>query len=359
MKPIIVPFFISHRGCLQRCVFCDQTTISGSNGDVPTPAEIQAKIIAYSDTARGRPVEAAFYGGTFTALPLPVQQRLLQSLQPLIAGGTLKAVRVSTRPDAVDTDVVSFLAEMGVRTVELGVQSMDDEVLARAGRGHTSAATIDACRALYGKGLTVGVQLMVGLPGDTPEGARASLRQVLDLKPAFLRIYPTLVIAGTRLEELYRAGEYSPLTLDEAVRCCKVLLHEALRAGVPVIRSGLQDSPELQTPGNVVAGPHHPAFRQLLDGELFYDLMLELTGEVPDDRLLTLVCAPSRVSDVAGQRRENIRRLWRLRGLKIVAIKADPHFSPLDLQVMTGAFVRKGNIVHNLAYRTEVSSRDC
>lgn len=356
MKPVIVPFFVSHRGCPHRCVFCDQTTISGSCGELPTPSDILAKISAYRDTASGRPIEAAFYGGTFTALPLPVQRRLLLPLQPLIAGGTLKAVRVSTRPDAVDPDIISFLAEMGVRTVELGVQSMDDGVLVRAGRGHTVAASIDACRLLHGAGLSVGVQLMVGLPGDTPAGALASLRRVLDLNPTFLRIYPTLVIAGTRLAELFRAGEYVPLTLDAAVRCCKVMLHESLRAGVPVIRSGLQDTSDLRTPENVVAGPHHPAFRQLLDGELFYDLMLELAGESPDDRPLTLVCAPSRVSEVAGQRRANIERLHRARGLMIAAIKADSHFSPLELQVMSTSFVRKGHIVHNLDYRAEVSS---
>jgi hypothetical protein len=199
---------------------------------------------------------------------------------------------------------------------------------------------------------------MVGLPGDSPAGAIASLRRVLDLKPTFLRIYPTLVIAGTRLEDLYRAGEYTPLTLDGAVGCCKVMLHEALRAGIPVVRSGLQDSPELRTPGNVVAGPYHPAFRQLLDGELFYDLLLELTGEAPAERPLTLVCAPSRVSDVAGQRRANLRRLCRSRNLKISGIKSDPLLSPMELWVWSDSFVRKGNIVHNLNYRAEVSLLD-
>ncbi len=356
MKPLIVPFFISHRGCPHRCVFCDQTTISGSPGDIPSSTEILAKIAAFRDAAGERPVEAAFYGGTFTALPLSVQRRLLLTLWPLIVSGGLHSVRISTRPDAIDPDMIPFLRDMGVRTVELGVQSMDDRVLGGAGRGHDAAATVSACRALQKAGVSVGVQLMVGLPGDTPAGALVSLRRVLALHPAFLRIYPTLVIAGTRLEELYRAGEYTPLTLEGAVRCCKVMLLEALRAGVPVIRSGLQDSPELRDPGKVVAGPHHPAFRQLLDGELFYDLMLELAGEAPAYRPLTLVCAPARVSDVTGQLRSNIRRLWRSRGLRIAAIKTDPHFASLDLQVMSDSFVRKGNIVHDLTYRTEVSS---
>jgi histone acetyltransferase (RNA polymerase elongator complex component) len=358
MKPLIVPFFISHRGCPHRCIFCDQTTISGSAGDIPATAEILAKISAYRDTAAGRPIEAAFYGGTFTALPCSVQQRLLQPLQPLIVAGTLQGVRISTRPDAVDPDIVHFLKEMGVRTVELGVQSMDDGVLARAGRGHTAADSATACHALQAAGMAVGVQIMVGLPGDTPARALASLRRVLALKPGFLRIYPTLVIAGTRLEGFYQAGEYAPLTVDGAVRCCKILVLEALRAGVPVIRSGLQDTPELRNPGNVVAGPHHPAFRQLVEGELFFDLLLELTGEAPHDRPLTLVCAPSRISDVAGQRRANVQRLYRSRGLKIAAIKGDPLFSPLDLQVTSDSFVRKGNIVHDLAYRAEVSPLD-
>ncbi|HYS43420.1 MAG TPA: radical SAM protein, partial [Geobacteraceae bacterium] len=191
MKPLIVPFFIAHQGCPHRCVFCDQLKISGAAETVPTPAELLDKIAAYRDYAGGRAMEAAFFGGTFTTLPVSLQEQLLLPLQPLLESGALSSVRVSTRPDAVDHRTAEFLWEMGVRTVELGVQSMDDDVLSRAGRGHTACDAETACRLLAKGGFRLGVQLMTGLPGDTAETALVTLRQTLALKPDFLRIYPT------------------------------------------------------------------------------------------------------------------------------------------------------------------------
>jgi len=353
MNPLIVPFFISHRGCSHRCVFCNQATISGSDGTFPSTVEVVAKIDAYRRTAGGRPLEVAFYGGTFTALPRLVQQRLLHPLQSLLASGTVASVRVSTRPDAIDQDIAATLRDMGVGVVELGVQSMDDRVLENAGRGHTAADVAAACGVLHREGVAVGIQLMVGLPGDSPGGSLETLRRVLDLKPAFLRLYPTLVMAGTELAEMYRNGVYQPLTLDEAVGCCKVLLHEALRADVPVIRCGLQDTPALGKTGSCIAGPHHPAFRQLLDGALFYDLMVRLAGDVPVAEKLVLTCAASRVSAVAGQRRTNLQRLHRECGLRVAAIREESGFSPCELGMSAGNFVRKGNLVQDLTYRME------
>lgn len=359
MKPLVVPFFITHKGCPHRCIFCDQATISGSAGDFPNAADIRSRISAYRSHAEGRPIEVAFYGGTFTALPHSVQKTLLDPVQQFITDGTVASVRISTRPDAVDPEIASFLVMMGVKTVELGVQTMDDAVLDRAGRGHASVDTIAACKILQDQALAVGVQLMTGLPADTPGGARASLRRVLDLKPAFLRIYPAVVIAGTGLEELYRRGDYAPMSIDEAIQCCKVMLHDALRRAVPVIRCGLQDSAELRHPGAIVAGPHHPAFRQLVEGELFFDLMLSLVDGMPADHPLTMICSPSKVSEAAGHRRMNLLRLTRMRGLRVAAVRGEPSFSPIELMVAAGDIVKKGNIVHDLHYPEEVCAVGC
>jgi histone acetyltransferase (RNA polymerase elongator complex component) len=355
MKPLLVPFFISQQGCSHGCVYCNQKTISGSPGQLPSPGEIVSRLGDYRATAEGRQLEVAYYGGTFTALPAADQERLLQPLQPLLASGAVSAIRVSTRPDAVDPAVSAFLREMGVRTVELGVQSLDDRVLARAERGHTAADALAAIGVLQRTGLKVGVQLMIGLPGDTHGGALLTVRRVLACKPSFLRFYPTLVIAGTPLEKSFLTGEYVPMTLDEAVGCCKSMLHEALRAHVPVVRGGLQDTADLRYPGNLVAGPHHPAFRQLVEGELFFDLMQALTREVPAGSELTLVCAPSRVSEVVGHCRVNVKRLREGRNLRVAGIREEKLFSAHELQIVAGDHVRKGNIVDNLNVHMEVT----
>jgi histone acetyltransferase (RNA polymerase elongator complex component) len=349
MKPIIVPFFIAHQGCPHQCVFCDQVKISGGAEAVPAPDELRATIAAYRETSRGRPLEAAFFGGTFTNLPDHLQEFLLGALQPLMAAGDLAAIRISTRPDAVDSRTVSFLRRMGVGTVELGIQTLDDGVLARSGRGHTARVAEDACRLLSASGFRVGAQLMPGLPGDTPATALATLRRTLELRPDFIRIYPTLVVAGTELERLYRSGAYLPLDLDAAVALCKVMLLESMRANVPVVRIGLHGSGELQANGSVVAGPCHPSFRQLVESALCYDLMASLAASLPPGTPVTIHAAPTRLSDVAGQRRANIIRLRTEQGHDVAAITSDPRLSRLELRLTAGDSERKGTML-NLKY---------
>ena len=353
MKPVIVPFFIAHQGCPHTCVFCNQVKISGATAMLPSPAEMLGRIALYRRTSGERRVEAAFFGGTFTSLPLTLQEQLLTPLQPLLEKGDLAAVRVSTRPDAVDRETAEFLISRGVRTVELGVQSLDETVLALAGRGHTARDAENACRILADAGFRVGLQLMMGLPGDTPAKARATLRRAIGLGPDFFRIYPTLVIAGTELERLYRAGAYAPMTMSDAVSLCKVMLHEALKAAVPVVRIGLQTTGDLQPGGAVVAGPCHPAFRQMVEAELFFDLMSKLAREFPPDRKVILTSAPSRVSDVAGQGRANVRRLRDTQGIDIAAIKADPGLSSMELRMENDTLTRMGNMLLDLSYTGE------
>jgi histone acetyltransferase (RNA polymerase elongator complex component) len=356
MRPLIVPFFIPHQGCPHRCVFCDQVKISGEGGDLPNVGELLDRIAAYRASGRRKSVEVAFYGGTFTTLPRPVQERLLLPLQPLVARGEINSIRVSTRPDAVDSKSAEFLVQMGVGTVELGVQSMDDDILTLAGRGHTALHTVESCRTLRNAGVAVGMQLMPGLPGDTEEKALASLDRVLALRPDLLRIYPTLVIAGTKLAALYRTGSYTPLSLAEAVRLCKIMLHAALAAEVKVIRIGLQPTRELESSGTILAGPYHPAFRQLVESALCYDLLDKLTEGIPAAAPVIVSCAPSRVSDITGQRQGNQERLLRERGVRIVAFKGDPTLSPLEILVQTGQEIKRGNIMRDLDYSEEGGS---
>jgi histone acetyltransferase (RNA polymerase elongator complex component) len=350
MAAEIVPFFISHRGCPHRCVFCNQEKISGSGGRLPSEAEIRDAISSRLEANGMRPVEVAFYGGTFTSLSKEEQRGLLDPLQPLIGSGGVSSVRVSTRPDAINGEISAFLAEMGVGTVELGCQSMDDEVLAQAGRGHTAMHTIEASMAVKKAGLSLGIQLMPGLPGDTMEKSLASLERALALNPDFLRIYPAVVIEGTGLADLYREGRYQPMALEEAVQLCKVMLHRALEAGVRVVRMGLQASPELDSPGTVLTGPYHPAFRQLVEAELCYDLLVQLIRGLPEADLVSINCAPSRISDVVGHRRGNLQRLSEEHGVEVVAVRGDGSLGPQEVMVVHGEIRRRGNIIKDLDY---------
>lgn len=345
MKPLIVPFFISHQGCPHKCVFCDQERISGQSSWLPATAEVLETIERFAASAVGRPLEVAFYGGTFTSLPRGEQDRLLAPLQPLIAKGRVASVRLSTRPDSVDDDTARFLAGRGVTTVELGVQSMDGEVLESAGRGHGAAHVERAFASLGSAGVAVGAQLMPGLPGDTPEKSLESLDRVLALGPACLRIYPTVVLAGTRLADLWRSGSYSPLGLDDAVFLCGAMLRRCLAANVPVIRIGLQPTEELERPGTILAGPWHPAFRQLVESELFRGLLERLAMDVPAGSGIEVACSPRRISDVAGQHRCNISRLRERFGVVVRRIVGDNRLPPYDLEISCSGKIIAGSVL--------------
>jgi len=296
-------------------------------------------------------VDVAFYGGSFTSLPREDQLLLLGPLQNLLAAGDVSSIRISTRPDSLDAPAAAFLSESGVRTVELGVQSMADSVLAQSERGHCAADVEQAVSCLKNEGISVGLQLMPGLPGDTRAISVTSLARALALRPDFLRIYPTLVVAGTSLARLHAEGSYRPLPLGEAVSLCKILLHHALLAGVPVVRMGLQPTTDLETAGTILAGAYHPAFRQLVEADLCYDLLEKLILHDADGgELLTVLCSPARIADVVGQKRSNIQRLMRERGVRIDRVQGDFRLSPFDIVVEGANGIRKGSIIKDLRY---------
>jgi histone acetyltransferase (RNA polymerase elongator complex component) len=344
MNRVTVPFFISHQGCPHTCVFCDQRSISGSSGTLPDGDGIGARIRTWRASAHGRPLEVAFFGGTFSALPRQVQQRLLAAVRPFLLSGDVESIRISTRPDSLDAGSVQWLAGQGVRTIELGVQSMVDAVLEASGRGHGSSSSLDAIQCIRGCGLVAGAQLMPGLPGDTPATARSSLERVLDAGADFIRLYPVVVLRGTELARRYLEGSYRPLTLQEGVTICKDLLRIALRRGIPVVRIGLQDDDGLRK-GAVLAGCWHPALGYLVQCELFCDLLLRLTASLPDrSRPITVSCHPSRLSTVIGHRRDTMIRLQR-QGLRIGKVQADLSLSPLTCRVSAACGSALGSIV--------------
>lgn len=354
MKRVIVPFFIAHQGCPHQCVFCDQHTLTGQAGALPQPAEILGSIAAWCASSRTESVEVAFYGGTFTALPLEQQQRLLEPLQPLLAAGRVRAVRVSTRPDAVSETIAAMLRAAGVTLVELGVQSLHDHVLAAAGRGHSAADTLSAFTLLRAAGLQIGAQLMPGLPGESATEALDSFRRVMALKPDLLRIYPTVVLRGTELEQLYLQGRYQPLSLAAAVSLCKIMLQEAARAGIPVIRAGLQPTGDLAVGAQIVAGPYHPAFRQLAEAERWYDLLQQLTAVFERGAALTVHAPPARIADIVGQKRGNLVRLTAQTGREIMGVRGDADLAPGAIRITDGRRSISGEILRDLSYEVSL-----
>lgn len=347
MKAVTVPFFISHQGCPHTCVFCDQRAISGSRGSLPDRQQIHAAIASWRRSAGGRPLEVAFFGGSFTALPEQVQDELLTPVRPFLESGVVRSIRVSTRPDYVDGAVVCRLAGQGVSVIEIGVQSMDDDVLALSGRGHDAAASEVALRCIGERGLAAGAQLMPGLPGDTPAGALRSLERVIAAGATFVRLYPVVVLEGTELARRYRAGDYRPPDLEQGIALCKRLLHKAMEAGIDVIRIGLQAGDGLNDT-TVLAGCWHPALGQLVRSELYFDLLRQLTLALPDDAPFVVACRSSRISDVIGQKRRNLARL-RPSGASI-PVRPDDSLLPEEVVVEYLEQCCRGSIVNDLNY---------
>lgn len=207
--------------------------------------------------------EVAFYGGSFTALGRDTQVKYLRAAYRYVKAGLIEGVRISTRPDAISEDTLSALKAYKVDTVELGAQSMSDEILRLCARGHTSLDTIRAVSLLKKNGFKVGLQFMPGLPGDTAASAVETAERIIGLKPDFARVYPTVVLKGTPLHKMYLEGKYLPWSLEEMVRVCRIISRLFKESGIPIIRMGLQDTPELA--GSIISGPYHPSFRSLVE----------------------------------------------------------------------------------------------
>lgn len=295
-----------HEGCPQNCSFCNQRRISGTPAP-PTPEEVRLLLqrAAADLGARVQTAQIAFFGGSFTAIARPYMQALLQTAADAVRRFGFMGIRCSTRPDAVGGDIPALLKRYGVTAVELGAQSMDDAVLCACKRGHTAEDVRSAAACIHAHGFELGLQMMTGLPGDTPEKSVETMRALLALSPDTMRIYPTVVLENTALCDAFHAGTYTPQTLDEAVALCALLLQMAEQAGVRVIRVGLHASEALE---NRVAGPYHPAFRELCESRIFLDTLrrdLEKRGI----RETVVHVAPKRLSAALGQRRGNLAAL--------------------------------------------------
>ncbi len=294
--------------CPQQCSFCDQQKISGKS-KYPDLQEIKATIDKYltSFTENDREVEIAFFGGTFTGLPLSKQQEYLSVAHEYLKKGEIHGIRLSTRPDYIDEENLHLLKKLGVTTIELGAQSLDDEVLRSCNRGHTVAQVETASEMINRFDFTLGLQMMIGLPGDTYQKSIATTHKIIDLGAKETRIYPCLVIKGTQLAEEFHRGLYEPLTMDEAVKLSAELTLLFETANVKVIRLGLHRSEDLQQ-GSMLAGPYHISFKELVMTEV-WSRMLANELENIDSNNFQLFVAPKQLNFAVGYGMKNKKML--------------------------------------------------
>ena len=316
----IIPVFVPHWGCPNDCVFCNQRRITGQR----EPATAQTVTDAMQQAAAlppGAKRQLAFYGGSFTAIPTEQQETLLAAAKAYLDRGELTSIRLSTRPDAIDGAVLRRLKHYGVETIELGAQSMDDRVLALAGRGHTAADVANASRAIKAAGFQLILQMMTGLPGDSDEGAVETAKKLIALRPDGVRIYPTVIVKDTALCDLWRAGRYREHSVEDAVRVCARLLPLFETAGIPVIRLGLNPTEELSG-GDAVGGAYHPALGELVKSRLYRNRAEALLAGIEPGASVSFGVNSRELSQMIGQHRENLRWLrekYGLRELKIVS----------------------------------------
>lgn len=346
-KPLIIPFFIPHAGCPFTCVFCNQWKISGNEGEIK-PEEIDGYVAAYLQKSRlwpDRYREIAFYGGSFTALPSKKQLSLLQAAAEQKKKGRIKGIRLSTRPDFIDRPILERLFSYGVTTVELGVQSLVDEVLEKTCRGHSVADTTRALQLLREYPFQVGYQLMLGLPGDSFTYARLTAEKTVAAQPDFVRIYPTLVLRGTELEKWYQEGRYTPWSLQDAVRVAASWLGVFSLYQIPVIRLGLQARENLSSEKDLVAGPYHPAFGELVESRLMLEQIEKGWQELRADKSrkpgiegensLIISFAPRDYSKVVGQNKRNLHELKQKYGLDKITLIPNEEIAENDLEIKT------------------------
>lgn len=306
MKHINVALFVPDEGCPHRCSFCNQKTISGKTKKL-TVEDIDEAVKIASENGDGKG-EIAFFGGSFTAIEKSYMVSLLERAKLYIDEGLFEGIRISTRPDCINEEILILLKKYGVTSIELGCQSMNDEVLLLNGRGHTSDDVVNASELIKEYGFEFGVQMMTGLYGDSDETAVKTAEKLIALSPDTVRIYPTVVLEGTRLSELYKAGEYKPQTVEEASELCARLIPMFTEKNIKIIRLGLHSGGNVEE--GFVAGAYHPAFKEICESKIYFqNILKEIRREKIPKGKITLTVNKKCVSALVGQKRSNIEKL--------------------------------------------------
>ena len=311
MRHCNIPIFIPHLGCPNQCVFCNQRSISGCHGFCEENVKKQIEEALSTLTGEDE-VEIAFFGGSFTGIERNLMLRLLETAEAFVRGGQVESIRLSTRPDYIDGEILELLSRYTVREIELGLQSMDDEVLLASRRGHTARDARRACHAVKAAGFGLVGQMMIGLPRSTRESEIMTARAIIEAGADAVRIYPTVVFYDTPLCDMTKSGAYVPLTIEEAVVRSADVLEIFESAKIPCRRLGLCSTEELTSPQTVCAGPNHPALGEMVLGELFYRRIYAFLKERGLFGTEVLIEVPMReVSRAVGYKRANIDRFYR------------------------------------------------
>ena len=328
-KEYIIPIFVPHLGCPNNCTFCNQKKISGQTKMV-TKEDVKDTIEYYLKNFRDnhKYVEVAFFGGSFTAIEKEKQEELLEAVQEYINSKKVNSIRVSTRPDCINKDILKMLKRYNVKTIELGVQSTNNYISSRCKRGHTGEDVKNASKLIRRYGFILGHQMMVGLPESTKQDEVNTAKALIKLQPKIVRIYPVLVIKDTELEREYKSGEYTPLTVGQAVERCKEIVNLFNRKKINIIRIGLQNTEEITDPStkesSVVAGPYHPAFRQLVESSMWYDSIVNEIKKVNAKvKKVKIKANDINVNNIIGHKKENITKLKEVYDVEVIIEKDD------------------------------------
>lgn len=307
LKSMNIPIFIPHNGCPNACVFCNQRQISGTS-KAPTEEEVREILNEWVQEIEGKEeVEIAFFGGSFTGLPFEEQKQYLDIATEYVNTYHLKGIRMSTRPDYINPEVMEFLSVYPISAIELGVQSMSQNVLDATKRNHTVEDVYKGVQLIQQSGINLGLQMMIGLPEDTEEEAIRTAEKLILFKPSTIRIYPTIVIAGTELQDMYKRGEYKALSLQEAVVITGKILSLFEKAKITILRVGLQANEALDGNG-YIAGPYHPAFKELVEDYIIYEAIVKVVIE-NKSWIKTIAGNHKIYQRLVGHKKENKQRL--------------------------------------------------
>ena len=329
MKHINVALFVPDEGCPHRCSFCNQKTISGKTKRLRTE-DIDSAVKTALESADCNKGEIAFFGGRFTAIDKDYMISLLERAKMYIDKGLFAGIRISTRPDCISEEILDILKHYGVTSIELGCQSMSDEVLRLNNRGHLAKDVVYSAGMIKSYGFEFGVQMMTGLYGDDNETAIETAKKLIALSPDTARIYPTVVLENTELERLYKSGEYTPQSVDEAAELCSELLMMFHENGIRVIRVGLHSGGNVEE--GYVAGAYHPAFREICESRIYLRKVLsEIKRQGTPKGDLTVTVGSSFVSMMSGQKKFNSEKLREM-GYNL-KIKQDKNMKKYEIEV--------------------------
>lgn len=322
--PFVIPIFLPHAGCPHQCIYCNQTSITGVKHEILTPEKFRLQMnefLKFKGKHR-QSIQVAFYGGSFLGLEKDFIRLLLDESSKFVQNKQVDSIRFSTRPDTISKKQLDFIKDYPVSTVEIGAQSMDDRVLALSKRGHTALDTEKAVSLLKDRDYEIGVQMMVGLPGDNETKSIKSAEKISGLSPDFVRIYPTVVLANSRLANLFQNGKYLPWSLERSVTIVKNLYLYFRNQKIQVARMGLQVSEAIENRRTILAGPYHPAFGHMVYSEIFFDMASTLLeADRRSSKTITIKVHPRSIPKMRGYKNENVenlKRKFQIKSLKII-----------------------------------------